>query len=138
MSMKFCLKCHQPLLATSAYFHKSNKTASGLSTVCKTCKPAKATVRKRIHHTREQVKALKRAKDKRRKLKYPEKHAAKQAVADAIKAGRMLPVKDKKCAYCGAQAEAHHHPSYAPEHRLRVIPLCRACHNKVHGLVPKR
>ncbi len=36
---------------------------------------------------------------------------------------------------CGKQAEEYHHWSYAPEHWLDVIPVCNACHKKIHEVI---
>ncbi len=66
------------------------------------------------------------------KERKPEAVAAKNAVNNAIKEGRLLPVKTQLCADCGKQAQNYHHESYAPEHQLDVVPLCRSCHKQRH------
>lgn len=61
---------------------------------------------------------------------HPEKYAAHQALAGAVRRGEMPPAKQFKCHCCDKQATQYHHPSYRAEDRLNVIPLCKSCHNK--------
>lgn len=75
--------------------------------------------------------AQKRKDDKRRES-YPEKLSAKGAVQNAMRHGKLPPVKTLKCARCDNQAEEYHHESYAEEDFLRVIPLCKICHAKTY------
>ena len=57
---------------------------------------------------------------------------ARAAVAQAIRQGRMS--RPSSCESCGATENVcHHHWSYADEHLLDTIPLCRSCHGKVHA-----
>lgn len=74
----------------------------------------------------------------------PEKYAARRAVSDAIRFGEMLPAQSHKCVGCDKQAVEYHHPSYHPEDKLNVVPVCRTCHQRHHkggmalppGIVP--
>ncbi len=69
-----------------------------------------------------------KANHKQWRLKHPEICKAKAAVNHAVRRGKMPRVKTLQCHYCPAQAEQYHHPSYAKEHWLDVIPVCRQCH----------
>jgi hypothetical protein len=57
---------------------------------------------------------------------------ANRAVANAVQRGELAPVHTLACDKCGNPATDYHHPSYAKEDRLNVIPLCRSCHRMVH------
>lgn len=60
------------------------------------------------------------------------KERATKAIERRITRGKMLPAICYPCSRCGKQARDYHHPSYLPEDRLNVVPLCRSCHVKVH------
>lgn len=62
----------------------------------------------------------------------PERYAAHQAVARAIRKGELLPAKTYKCHACDKKADQYHHSSYDPADRLCVVPLCRSCHGKAN------
>ena len=145
---KFCMKCKQWKPATPEYFYRKADAYDGLSMQCKSCK--KATSDKRLQTAKarearrrstekwrktEKGRRYVRAKQERREKRAPEKIAAKHAVREAVKRGILPNVKDCRCQYCGKQASDYHHWSYAPENRLDVVPLCRRCHNEIHGLV---
>jgi len=66
----------------------------------------------------------------------PNRYAAAIAVKDAIRSRQLPPAKECVCADCGGQAQHYHHESYAPEHRLDVVPLCASCHKKRHAKPP--
>ena len=68
---------------------------------------------------------------RRLRIRHLEKHKARDAVNHAITAGNLLPAHHYLCS-CGEQSEQYHHPSYAPEHGLDVLPTCRKCHNEIH------
>ena len=63
--------------------------------------------------------------------KFPDRIKAKNAIAHAVTSGQMQPIDAMKCS-CGKQAHHYHHPSYAEEHWLDVIPVCRLCHKRIH------
>ena len=67
---------------------------------------------------------------KRYRTHHPERYKARTAVMHAIHSNKLKMPENFKCTYCPAQAEQYHHPSYEPEHRLDVIPVCRKCHRK--------
>jgi hypothetical protein len=57
---------------------------------------------------------------------------AKDAVSYAVKQGVILAAREYLCVACGAQAQVHHHQSYAASERLNVVPLCKRCHSLLH------
>ena len=75
----------------------------------------------------------------RHREKYPYQEPAKWAVKYAIETGKIPPPSECSCLICGQKARDYHHKSYAREHWLDVIPLCRQCHIDIHngyGSVP--
>ena len=150
---KTCTKCkiEQP----TSNFYKDASAKSGLCFWCKTCiKAHRARYRKSptyqecrqqyysknkhgilTHNAQYRKSEQGKAVMKRARAKYnannAQKRQAKEAVHTAIRAGRMLPPGNSICP-CGQPAEHYHHPSYAPEHWLDVIPLCIPCHKKEH------
>lgn len=60
------------------------------------------------------------------------KISAKRAVAHAIRRGRLPRARFLPCFECLGDAQEYHHPSYAWEDRLKVVPLCRRCHHSLH------
>ena len=76
-----------------------------------------------------------------------------RAVYAAIAAGE-IDAEPRSCCVCGvagryppdgphrinapAWSIVWHHHSYAPEHWLDVVPVCRSCHNRIHfGTIPE-
>lgn len=57
---------------------------------------------------------------------------AKGVVSHAVKRRRLPAIATCRCATCHSSAAEYHHPSYAADDRLNVIPLCRSCHRKAH------
>lgn len=78
--------------------------------------------------------APKTKRNRRYAARHPEAVAAHRAVERALAAGRL--VRPEECETCGApgddpvvgKLEAHHN-SYAEEHHLDVVWLCRLCHD---------
>ena len=60
------------------------------------------------------------------------KRAAKRAVAHAIRRGRLPKARFLPCFECLGDAAEYHHPSYARDDRLKVVPLCKKCHKALH------
>jgi len=80
------------------------------------------------------------AASRRHRQKYPYQEPAKWAVKYAIETGKIPLPPECSCLICGQKARDYHHKSYAREHWLDVIPLCRQCHiniHKNHGSVPE-
>lgn len=69
-----------------------------------------------------------RSSNRRRRLKYPEKEAARNALKKAVNSGKLI--RPIGCESCGRKApiEAHHHRGYGQEHWLDVQWLCPPCH----------
>ena len=63
--------------------------------------------------------------DKRQRAKFPEKHAARQAVLVALRSGRLKRQPCKRCGHAPAQA---HHPDYSKP--LDVVWLCPDHHRE--------
>lgn len=59
--------------------------------------------------------------------RYPLKYKAKNAVSNAVAAGKL---KSLPCLHCGALKTEAHHPDYSKP--LDVLWLCRPCHVKEH------
>lgn len=72
----------------------------------------------------------------RSKLKDPVKQRARALVYHHVKQGNLPPPGAFFCSNieCIRDAEQYHHWSYAPENKLSVIPLCRRCHRRIHGV----
>jgi hypothetical protein len=65
----------------------------------------------------------------------PADQRAHAAVANAIVEGALPPLTGLACAYCTGTARVyHHHQGYHPAHWLDVVPLCRRCHARSHGI----
>ena len=77
-------------------------------------------------------KDLEKGRYKDKYAKNPEKFQAKSAVQRAIKKGLLPRASDLPCDECGKPATEFHHESYAVEHRLDVIPLCKMCHRATY------
>lgn len=67
----------------------------------------------------------------------PEKRRAHEFVKNAIRNGKLPPVKTLACSFCPKQASHYHHyKGYDKEHWLDVVPVCSECHNKIHHPKP--
>lgn len=56
---------------------------------------------------------------------------ARDALNNAIKAGKIPPPTSQKCAYCDSKAsQYHHYLGYEEKHWLHVKPVCRKCHEE--------
>lgn len=137
--MKKCFKCGKRKPRSMFYSHPA--MADGLLGKCKEC--TKADVKEKYNKTRmakslyeqsrnktpERRDAKKKYQDAYRK-RYPQKWKARQAVAWAVRVGKL---KKKPCAVCGnRKAEAHHDDYFKV---LDVIWLCFKHHRERHGQV---
>lgn len=111
--MKTCPKCKQTL--PNSEFNRNKARPDGLNTHCKKCASAYVVA---AHKKKPAPK---------------EKMAAWNAVAYAIRTGKLQPANTFVCAYCKTNPaiEYHHYKGYAPVHRLKVKPVCRGCHTKL-------
>ncbi len=136
--MKECFKCRQIKPLSDFYVHP--QMADGHLNKCKFC----TRIDVRIHAAKNDEARLAfermRAKtDKRRTLRkrtvaayrarYPERTAAYNAVARAIRKGKLH--KPPLCQGCGEAKDLHaHHEDY--RRKLDVIWLCARCHRHNH------
>jgi len=135
---KWCFKCKTTKPVEEFYRHP--KMADGRLGKCKTCTKAdvkthyratlperKAYEKRRSQETMRKA-AVARYQRKRRDL-HPEKTAARDAVANALRDGRLVKGPCKECG--AADVQAHHHDYSKP---LDVEWLCFRCHrNERHG-----
>lgn len=117
--MKCCSKCKQTL--PLSMFYKKKESLDGLRYECKLCKRDLRTDRN--NHTA----TYKKAHAKYCK-KFPFKRKAKNAVNNAIKAGKL---QKQSCLHCGGKAHAHHTDYTRP---LDVMWLCPKHHKTWHRL----
>lgn len=142
MDTKTCFKCDTEKPLSEFYKHKG--MADGRLNKCKAC--ARRDVRlRRVKHP-EETRAQDRAKHerykekrllqqaayrelKRRDPEWVNRRKANNAVANAIRDGRL--VKPDKCEACsrGGRIEGHHADYSKP---LEVDWLCPPCHRRVH------
>ena len=73
-----------------------------------------------------------KARDKRYCNRYPNRRKARTAVNNAIFTGKMPHPDTSLCMNCFEQAQDYHHYSYEPENWLKVFPVCKRCHRKIH------
>jgi len=56
-------------------------------------------------------------------------------ISKLMKSGALIRPMWLKCVVCGYKADIyHHHVGYMPPDDLNVVPMCYACHTKVHNL----
>lgn len=138
--MKACFKCGEAKPLSDFYKHAG--MADGHLNKCKAC--AKSDV---WHHRRDNIERIRaydreRAKDPARvkrtarntaeyRVMFPERYAANQAVARAVKAGTLQKLH---CFMCGSARVEAHHPDYSAP--LSVVWLCAAHHKELHLAYP--
>lgn len=135
-SKKECFKCKtvKPL----SEFYKHSEMADGHINKCKDC--AKNDVAKHRTKNIEKIRAYdrKRAKNKERiqqavevtkawRAEDKKRLAAHNAVARAIKSGRL---KKLPCERCASEKSVAHHEDY--NNKLDVMWLCQPCHKQRH------
>jgi len=141
--LKYCPKCKQTKACSS--FYKDRTTHDGLQAYCIACRttyresPVGRTAQRRADRKRGSQRGdqgyqarSRRHAQRRYRENHPNKTKAQSAISNAIFRGRLTSAAEHKCAECGRDAEQYHHPSYEQRNWLRVIPLCVACHNRVH------
>lgn len=73
-----------------------------------------------------------RAHEAMRRMRDADKIRARQAVAKAIRRGKLTPAAERDCAFCGEPAaQYHHHKGYRPRFALDVVPVCIPCHVEI-------
>jgi hypothetical protein len=135
--MKRCFKCGVEKPVDSFYRH--SKMADGRLGKCKECTKVDVGTNYRAHRMQyAEYERLRFQRPERRKkaveyhrnsvTKNPEKAAARTAVGNAVRDGRLL---KKPCQTCGNAKSEAHHPDYSMP--LDVIWLCRMHHLEQHG-----
>lgn len=149
MNKKLCLECSLKLSRKS--FHKNALMKDGLHYYCKKCT---STVQKKWRDTSKAYanylpKRRKRLSEKRKdgrykardlrnsrnsRLRYPDRVAARQAAANAIRRGDII--KPKSCSACNKKTvsrklHGHHHNGY--DKPLDIVWICTVCHSKEHN-----
>lgn len=138
--MKTCSMCHQDKALTK--FHRDRSRSDGRQRICKKCKTVEAGMRRRadLRGYAERQRAWRaRNPEAVRQIagRYspdPVKEAARRAVHEAIRLGRLT--RPSVCEACQAPGptHAHHHDYSLP---LDVAFLCPTCHLLVHGKQPR-
>ena len=124
--MKTCTKCGEKKQLDC--FHMRPDTIDGHRGECKDCGKAYHREREKLPLSPHQRK-LRTEHDKIRRLLYPLRIKANNAVNTAIKYGRLT--RPDKCQDCGAEGIIHgHHKDYTKP--FEVDWLCRVCHIARH------
>jgi hypothetical protein len=135
--MKTCFKCGTSKPLGEFYTHA--QMADGHLNKCKECN--KADVRKNYRARRlvyaayyqarertERRKEQRRRHQEKRRIEHPEKYAARTAVGNAIRDGKLI---RKPCEACGELKTQAHHDDYSKP--LDVRWLCFKHHRQHHG-----
>ena len=153
--MKTCISCGESKPFTEFYRHP--QMADGYLGRCKVChraavktnRLAKADKYREYDRNRadleHRVKARKMyaktdaGREAKRRAhqssngRYPERRAARVALGNAVRDGRVIP--PEACWYCGSTDEVHgHHADYS--NQLGVSWMCRPCHERLHAEHP--
>ena len=139
MKTKKCCICNRTKAFTQ--FHKNLANKDNHQYQCKICC---AKYQKRYSQTKQGREARNKADCCRRqskkfrisqkhyRLRHPKRMKAKNAVNNAIRKGELPRPDTLLCINCFEQAKDYHHPSYEPEHKFKVVPVCKKCHRKIH------
>lgn len=121
-NMKMCTRCgYKP----ESEFNVDRHKRDGLQTQCRECK----------HKAQKRDYALKAEtymdRQKKRRKANPSQKRAHNAVARAIKSGKMnRPAECSRCGNSRQRIEAHHHNGYEGPAILDVVFLCTSCHRR--------
>lgn len=138
MDLKRCFKCSENKPRSEFYRHP--RMGDGLLGKCKECtkKDVAENRKKKANYYREyDVRRFKENPSRREKAsvyqrirreRYPEKYAARQAINDGLRDGRVTRMP---CEVCGEARSEAHHPDYSRP--LEVQWLCFKHHRKIHG-----
>ncbi len=150
ISTKICPKCKTKKSLDDFFRNRSN--ASGRVSYCKKCARicqiayhktirGRELLRKRAnkYHTSEKGRKTSRigmARYRRTRRFDPAFYLvvkAREAVAYAVRTGKLPSISTRRCKECGEQAQHyHHHLGYEKEDWLEVIPICAICHTAAH------
>ncbi len=146
VSSKKCITCSVKKPTKGYFYSKKNECKScALARAAKRqktdkCKEARktperkalASIANKKYYATPEAKELKKANRYKHnnsyKLRNPEKVAARQTVADALRSGKLI---KKPCEVCNSTTNIHaHHENYS--NRLDVIWLCKRHHDEIH------
>ncbi len=148
MEEKKCGHCWQTKELSNFYL-SSKRGKQVFSSWCKQCyknkerTPEKRQVRQAYYASelgKEKASRFRKStkgKAMSRKMYSPLKRSAHYAVKKAVSFGKLPHVSTLFCKDCNNTAEVYHHWSYEKQYQLDVIPLCCACHRKIHGVSKK-
>jgi ribosomal protein S27AE len=135
---KTCTLCGESLPLES--FYKAVGCKDGRAGQCIPCVRTRARIRQYVK--RDEIRAYERERSKlphrkmlratnliRERRDHPEKTAARTAVSNAVRDGKLLKMD---CAFCGSSNTVAHHHDYARP--LDVTWLCTPCHIRFHAL----
>jgi hypothetical protein len=143
--MKRCSRCG--IEKDESEFGQDVYRKDGLRSYCKHCSnqiaqasrvkhPGQRSASDKAYYEKTKVNIEKfREKSRAHKKKYKKQYEAHLKVKWEVKSGRLQPVSECQCQKCGKVAEEYHHPDYSKP--LEVIPLCKACHVKLHKALKK-
>lgn len=131
--LRQCSRCKKILSLTMFYKDNTHPGGNGYQRTCKICQrdqrtDQRTTKKERYVHTEINYRCVKRWRKT-----FPERLAAHNAVARALRKGTL--VRPNLCQNCGEPKylEAHHDDYYK---KLDVRWLCRSCHAAHHRIYP--
>ncbi len=125
--MKRCSKCRDGKELSE--FSHDKRSKDGFQSWCKKC--SKKSVIKWMKDNPERLTEIRTRADRKHKEKYPERRRARQAVADALRAGQLS--KPTNCESCFKECNPEgHHKNYEEDKWLDVGWLCTKCHPETH------
>ena len=136
---KHCPGCNRDLPVEN--FHRNQSTNDGLASYCRGCVNANAKLprnrkmRREVNKryaSSEKGRATNNKAQRTQRKRHPKKVAARQAVATAVKEGKIDPAISFFCKVCNRPAQHYHHSSYEKENQLNVEILCSSCHRDAH------
>lgn len=140
MDSKACFKCGEVKPLADFYAHKA--MADGHLNKCKEC--TKRDTKARFDAKREEIREYDRLREQsperrarkaiyqaNRRTRNPDKYAARMAVGNAVRDGRLVPMP---CEACGLGEVQAHHDDYSKP--LDVRWLCFVHHRETHGQSP--
>ncbi len=129
-NMKTCVTCKQSKPLSEYHRHCTNK--DGHQAMCKLCNVIYQRAYRKHCLQDDTLRARYNTRYKRYALRHPERIKAKKAISNAIHRKKLNRPETLHCMNCFEQAEEYHHPSYAPEQRFSIVPVCADCHKEIH------
>lgn len=123
---KECSKCGE--VKELDYFFKDLTGKFGKSAQCKACRTNRILEYQKTGKGKEVLSKVRLNNNANRKFKHPEKFKARQALADAIRIGKVVKPLIGECGHVGRLVG--HHDDYSKP--LSVRWLCQKCHSNIH------